>query len=582
MAKFNKLQLSDAWYQEMKKYPRGYTIIENLIDWLSQTNKLIDNVNDWNEYLDDFVENFDKRLEPHTIATLYQMAEDGTLDRIINENIFNELNTEIQGVKDDVDNIQNDVQEFKGEVNSTIDVFKDDVDGQIEEFKGDVNQELGNLSVDINGSYNSWGSVANKVPNPTVVIIDDDSRNELYEVLYPFLKARNIPFSVAVVTSRIGTRENTITYEQFTEMKNDPLVEFVNHTRDHVRLTELTDSEIHEQIRDAEMWLRREGIYTRHLVYPFGDFDNRVRRIASQYVDSASAVGSQVFRPDIHILDSMYINRTTIEQSIDIIKARIDLAAENRGLFVLNTHSQTVPTDKLQEVISYALNKGLQFKNFSDAYEDFSNIMELRRHGELIAGISATGFSQGFGTLKNYHPNEHFGQRIRSFDKDTPITSYPKDDLTAYNKGQTTITTLTNEIAENFGLPKGGTLETHTSYNDDYSYQIFHPVYEQHHYKRSWAGSQGWTDWEIVPSIKRFRTTHSARTIIGGGSQSFTLSNDEIKEGRTLIASPNFNIPNGVTYTVGVRGDGDGILRLYNLTNTDIELPYMVFEYVVI
>src|SRR5690554_4713625 len=94
--------MSDAWYQEMKKYPRGYTIIENLIDWLSQTNKLVDNVNDWNVYLDDFVENFDKRLEPIAVDTLYQMAEDGTLDRIINENIFEDLNEQIEDVSSDL------------------------------------------------------------------------------------------------------------------------------------------------------------------------------------------------------------------------------------------------------------------------------------------------------------------------------------------------------------------------------------------------------------------------------------------------------------------------------------------------
>lgn len=109
MAKFKRLNLSDDWKAYLIRYPRGYTILENLIDWLSQTNKLIDNVNDWNAYLDDFVENFDKRLEPHAIETLYKMAEDGTLDRIINENIFGDLNQRIEDVSSELTTTKNEL-----------------------------------------------------------------------------------------------------------------------------------------------------------------------------------------------------------------------------------------------------------------------------------------------------------------------------------------------------------------------------------------------------------------------------------------------------------------------------------------
>lgn len=88
MSKFNKLKLSSQWHRYLDNYPGGYTIAENLIDWVSQVNKMVDNVNDWNKYLDDFVETFDEKIQPTVEKTLDRMEKDGTLENIINYSIF--------------------------------------------------------------------------------------------------------------------------------------------------------------------------------------------------------------------------------------------------------------------------------------------------------------------------------------------------------------------------------------------------------------------------------------------------------------------------------------------------------------
>ena len=93
--KFKHLKVPDHWEHYFTRYPQGYTILEALIEWVSQVDALADNVNDWNEYLDDFVENFDKKIEPTIINVLYSMADDGTLDRIINEAIFADINSNV-------------------------------------------------------------------------------------------------------------------------------------------------------------------------------------------------------------------------------------------------------------------------------------------------------------------------------------------------------------------------------------------------------------------------------------------------------------------------------------------------------
>lgn len=97
--KFRYLRIPETWQQYWSRYPQGYTIMEALIDWVSQVNKLVDNVNDWNKYLDEFVATFDKNLQGHVIEILRKWQEDGTLEIIIDEALqtqIDELEEELQ------------------------------------------------------------------------------------------------------------------------------------------------------------------------------------------------------------------------------------------------------------------------------------------------------------------------------------------------------------------------------------------------------------------------------------------------------------------------------------------------------
>lgn len=100
--KFKHLEVPDHWRQYWSKYPQGYTILEALINWVSQVDDMTDNVNDWNEYLVDFVETFDEKLQPTVSAVLREMVDDGTFERLINETVFEGLNDKIDDVERDL------------------------------------------------------------------------------------------------------------------------------------------------------------------------------------------------------------------------------------------------------------------------------------------------------------------------------------------------------------------------------------------------------------------------------------------------------------------------------------------------
>lgn len=88
---FNKLRVPDQWNTYFTKYPQGFTILEALMDWVSQVNKMSTNLNEWNDYLQEFVETFEKELQGKVTDTLKEWQESGFLGDIINEALLKDL-----------------------------------------------------------------------------------------------------------------------------------------------------------------------------------------------------------------------------------------------------------------------------------------------------------------------------------------------------------------------------------------------------------------------------------------------------------------------------------------------------------
>ena len=110
--KFKQLLVPGGYRHYWSKYPEGYTILEALLNWVDSVNQLTDNVNDWNIYLDDFVENFDEKLAPTVREMLNEMEQDGRLATIINEHIFEDLNNKIEQ-KVDKNHIPLNIMDFE-------------------------------------------------------------------------------------------------------------------------------------------------------------------------------------------------------------------------------------------------------------------------------------------------------------------------------------------------------------------------------------------------------------------------------------------------------------------------------------
>lgn len=89
--KFNHLNVPNHWEHYWTRYPEGYTILEALISWVSQVDDMVDNVNSWNEYLDNFKASFDTDLQETVETVLTEWEKTGFLSEIIKKVTTNRL-----------------------------------------------------------------------------------------------------------------------------------------------------------------------------------------------------------------------------------------------------------------------------------------------------------------------------------------------------------------------------------------------------------------------------------------------------------------------------------------------------------
>lgn len=83
--KFNHLNVPDSYRHYWTRYPEGYTILEALLSWVKQVDDMTDNVNKWNEYLEDFVNTFDKDLQNKVKDILSEWQQSGFLEVVVSE-----------------------------------------------------------------------------------------------------------------------------------------------------------------------------------------------------------------------------------------------------------------------------------------------------------------------------------------------------------------------------------------------------------------------------------------------------------------------------------------------------------------
>lgn len=203
--KFNHLNVPSHWQNYWTRYPEGHTILEALISWVSQVDSMVDNVNEWNDYLDGFVESFDSKLHGTVTDILNDWQHTGFLKLIINEALQWQLDGYITTNEQDKFSINQQLDQVATTTNSQL-AGKVDKNGNEQitmamlstEIKGAINGGDWNVSVNTsdieNGAVNHLKLNGHYNYDPTTNFIQDGDLNTILDTgLYLLVGGTNKP-----------------------------------------------------------------------------------------------------------------------------------------------------------------------------------------------------------------------------------------------------------------------------------------------------------------------------------------------------------------------------------------------------
>lgn len=351
-----------------------------------------------------------------------------------------------------------------------------------------------------------------KKPEAMITIIDDDCHKLLYTLLYPILKEFNIPISAAVVTGRMESKhELTITMDQYKEMRDFGLVEFVSHTVNHPDLSTVTLERAEVELRDSRKWLIENGGNPNHFVPPFGGQNEEVKKIIRKYYNSSFvSLTPTTNKPP---LETYNIKRIDFQVDLETIKAQIDNAVATGSWVVISTHCHfpDFSVANFREMVSYAKSKAIKFASVGEAMRHFGNVVDLADPGKPGYGaIGADGSVHGVFT-NNYKviPNQ-------GITNTTPATDFDSGE---------TMTFYSATSGPSAGFPGAGTLITYVNLNKAYAHQEFIKYQSKEKLYRTWMGT-GWGEF--------IETNMAGYYIVAGTGITSATSIDTFQTGETI------------------------------------------------
>ncbi|MGL4571763.1 MAG: polysaccharide deacetylase family protein, partial [Clostridium sp.] len=336
----------------------------------------------------------------------------------------------------------------------------------------------------------------NKVKRPLMTFIDDDGRNDSMFKWLPIINETGVKITIPLVTSLIGTNQNYLTWENVEYLKSKG-VEFCSHTHTHARLSELTEEKIRDEFNISQNILKKYGLQSNVMVYPYGADNSLVRKLTREYFRVGVDVDEGINTPP---LKTFALYRKTLAENgfntLDYYKQQVDLCVANNGWLIWKSHCQYPEFDDIQieyikELITYARNQGVEIVNVNQGLDIYGNIIDIGDYplGEYTI-IDCDGVMHSKSNSIAY--KQIYDRNIAG---NKPITEFTKETLTS--------NVVISSWATNFPEGKSGILDTYRGITDDYAYQIYKVIGSNRVYKNYWdKDKNNWSPFEKIADDK--------------------------------------------------------------------------------
>lgn len=400
-----------------------------------------------------------------------------------------------------------------------------------------------------------------KKPKPMLTIIDDDTRNELYSVIYPILQDLNVPITSAVITGRIGqTGVGTITFEQYKEMLASGLVEFISHTVSHENLTTMPITQAEQELKQSREWLIENGGNPDYFVPPFGATNDEVKSIIRKYYKASYVTFSSgyITYPPVNSYGMRRSDFDTSVVSLSAQKLRLDEALASNGWIIINTHSQypSFSGADFRELLNYAKTIGLEIVTLGEGMKHFGNLLDI----DSFIGSPDYSVIDAFGNPHGKLNNPYFlidATNVLS-------TNAPTD----FKQGMS-VCVFSGSLGTTYGWGGGGILHNFRV-STAYAYQMFFALNSKDVKVRYWNGAT-WSEWLLLNTLSIAKSLNMG-IITANSMKSIAIASSAFKVGQEIIASPSFVLPAGIMFNCYITSAGNAVLRLFNITGADIDL----------
>jgi len=343
--------------------------------------------------------------------------------------------------------------------------------------------------------------ISRKLPRePMITIEDDDGWIGFYTVLYELAKEYNIPMTSAMITSRAMSfpgdnrpqRPQNYNYEQVMEMQESGLIEFVSHSHNHERLSEMSEEDIREDFNTTQNFMKKYGFNHRAITIPFGDYGNREIGIIKEFFDySTGGIKEKtiVKQPANNYL----LGRISSELPFSELEQYMDEAVAEDGWLIICTHvGQDSDSSKeyYESIIQSALSKGLKFVKLEEGIKHHGNIAQFGgTNREPATTISSDDV---YGKLLG---RVRYAERNEGIDANTPITEFQKNTIT--------FTDINTPSADGFPGNFPGILYTHRYTEIPYSRQTYITSRDYKEFVRMWdVDNNKWGDWVTTGTVQ--------------------------------------------------------------------------------
>src|SRR5699024_9223381 len=175
-----------------------------------------------------------------------------------------------------------------------------------------------------------------------------------------------------LITSRLDA-PNMMTEVQRQELHESGLVEFLSHTHNHDdnhRPNEMTEEELYEDFLTTKSIMKSKGYNYHGVVLPFGDRNEKVRKVVKDCFDYVIGTGSggpsgsgRVEYPGE--LDNQYLYRVSLEYGFEYVKEKVDeLVDRGIGWIIFVGHVDQggwYTENYMRQVIEYVNSKGIEW-----------------------------------------------------------------------------------------------------------------------------------------------------------------------------------------------------------------------------